>query len=149
MNTQHIGAAGELLVQYQLLKFGIDSARLTTDAGIDLVVYVPGQQAARTVQIKANLGPKPAGGRGPLSRNWYFPHECPAELLALVALDSDKVWLFTLKEAQNLAQQHSERGVRQLYWRLDDTLAGTGSPRHEGQMDSFLLGNRATQLFPS
>jgi len=33
MNTQHIGAAGELLVQYQLLKLGIDSARLTTDAG--------------------------------------------------------------------------------------------------------------------
>jgi hypothetical protein len=32
MNTQHIGAAGELLVQYQLLKLGIDSARLTTDA---------------------------------------------------------------------------------------------------------------------
>ena len=33
MTTQHIGAAGELLVQYRLLKLGIDSARLTTDAG--------------------------------------------------------------------------------------------------------------------
>lgn len=29
MSTQHIGAAGELLVQYRLLKLGIDSARLT------------------------------------------------------------------------------------------------------------------------
>jgi hypothetical protein len=28
---QHIGAVGELLVQYQLLKIGIDSARMTTD----------------------------------------------------------------------------------------------------------------------
>lgn len=36
MSIQHIGAAGELLVQYQLLKLGIDSVRLTTDAGIDL-----------------------------------------------------------------------------------------------------------------
>jgi hypothetical protein len=29
VTTQHIGAAGELLVQYRLLKVGIDSARLT------------------------------------------------------------------------------------------------------------------------
>ena len=42
LGTQAIGAAGELLVQYQLLKLGIDSARLTTDSGIDLVMYVPG-----------------------------------------------------------------------------------------------------------
>ena len=41
MRTQHIGAAGVLLVQYQLLKMGIDSARMTTDAGVDLVVYGP------------------------------------------------------------------------------------------------------------
>ena len=148
MSTQHIGAAGELLVQYQLLKFGIDSARLTTDAGVDLVVYAPGDQAAHTVQVKTNQGPKPAGGRGPLSRGWYFPHECPAQLLALVALDTDTVWLFTLMEAQELAQQHSERGIRQLYWRLEGPAAGTNSTRHEGQMAGFLLANRAPQLFP-
>lgn len=29
-------------MQYQLLKMGIDSARMTTDAGVDLVVYAPG-----------------------------------------------------------------------------------------------------------
>lgn len=47
LGTQAIGAAGELLVQYQLLKLGIDSARLTTDSGIDLVMYVPGTLANR------------------------------------------------------------------------------------------------------
>ena len=41
--TSPFGAAGELLVQYQLLKIGIDSARMTADAGLDLVVYAPGQ----------------------------------------------------------------------------------------------------------
>ncbi len=51
MSTQHIGAAGELLVQYQLLKLGVDSARMTTDAGIDLVVYAPGDRSASTVEI--------------------------------------------------------------------------------------------------
>jgi hypothetical protein len=149
MNSQHIGAAGELLVQYQLLKFGIDSARLTTDAGVDLVVYSPGDQAAHTIQVKTNLGPKPAGGHGPLSRSWYFPHECAAQLLALVALDTDAVWLLTLEQAQDLAQQHSERGMRQLYWRLEAEPAAGKSLRHEAEMTSYLIANRALELFPS
>ena len=149
MNTQHIGAAGELLVQYQLLKIGIDSARMTTDAGIDLVVYAPGDRSASTVQVKANMGAKPAGGRGPLSRGWYFPDQCPAQLLAFVALDTDTAWLFTQKEAQELAQQHSTRGIRQLYWRLKATPVGPKSPRHEAQMVDYLLPTRAAQLFPN
>ena len=53
------------------------------------------------------MSAKPEGGRGPLSRGWYFPDQCPAQLLAFVALDTDTAWLFTLKEAQELAQQHS------------------------------------------
>ena len=149
MNTQHIGAAGELLVQYQLLKLGIDSARLTTDAGVDLVVYAPGDRSASTVQVKANIGPKPSGGRGPLSRGWYFPQHCPAQLIALAALDTDTVWLFTLAEAHDLAQQYSNRGIRQLYWRLEPTLASAAAPRHEGQMATYLLAKRAPQLFPA
>ena len=82
---------------------------MTTDAGVDLVVYAPGDRSASTVQVKTNTGAKPAGGRGPLSRRWYFPDQCPAQLLAFIALDTDTAWLFTLKEAQELAQQHSER----------------------------------------
>jgi hypothetical protein len=50
-------------VQYQLLKMGIDSARMTTDAGIDLVVYAPGNRSASTVQVKTNMSAKPEGGR--------------------------------------------------------------------------------------
>ncbi len=52
MTTQHIGAAGERLVQYRLLKLGIDSALLTTDVGVDLVVYSPTEGRATTVQVK-------------------------------------------------------------------------------------------------
>jgi len=64
------------------------------------------------------MSAKSAGGRGPLSRGWYFPDQCPEQLLAFVALDTHTAWLFTLNEARELAQQHSERGIRQLYWRL-------------------------------
>ena len=50
-------------MQYRLLKSGIDSARLTTDAGIDLVVYAPGNATATTVHVKTNLAAGPAGER--------------------------------------------------------------------------------------
>lgn len=148
MTTQHIGAAGELLVQYQLLKLDIDSARLTTDAGIDLVVYAPGTATATTVQVKANLAAKPAGGKGQLSRGWDFPHICPAQLLALVALDCDSVWLFTMAEARELAQQHSPKGIRKLYWFLTPPTGGAAGARHQDEMAQFLLEARAPLLFP-
>jgi hypothetical protein len=148
VSTPHIGAAGELLVQYRLLRLGIDSARLTTDAGIDLVVYAPGNAEATTVQVKTNLAAKPAGGKGQLSRGWDFPHTCSAQLLALVALDSDCVWLFTMSEARELAQQHSPKGIRKLYWFVQLPTGGAAGARHEAEMTPFLLEERATQFFP-
>lgn len=136
-----------MLVQYKLLKLGIDSARLSTDAGIDLVVCAPATRVASTVQVKANLAPKPAGGRGPLSRGWYFPHDCPAQLVALVALDVDRVWMFTMDEACQLAQQHSTRGIHQLYWQLEPR-AARSPVRVESEMRPYLLEARASTLFP-
>jgi hypothetical protein len=47
-----------------------------------------------------------------------------------------------------LAQQHSERGMRQLYWRLKAAPAGPKPPRYEAQMVDYLLAARAAQLFP-
>ncbi len=135
-------------MQYRLLKVGIDSARLTTDAGIDLVVYAPRSAEATTVQVKSNLSARPAGGKGQLSRGWDFPHTCPAQLLALVALDVDRVWLFTLAEARELAQQHSPKGVRKLYWFVEPPTGGAGGARHEAEMAQYLLEDRAEQLFP-
>jgi hypothetical protein len=37
LSTAQIGRCGELLVQLELLKRGIESAAMTTDTGIDLV----------------------------------------------------------------------------------------------------------------
>jgi hypothetical protein len=47
METAQIGASGVLLIQYKLLKRGIDSSPMTTDDGIDLVVYSPAARRAR------------------------------------------------------------------------------------------------------
>lgn len=150
MGTLHIGAAGELLVQYRLLKLGIDSGRLTTDAGVDLVAYSPKTGEATTIQVKTVQKPTPAGGRGRLAIGWYFPHELKADLLAVALLSTDTVWLFTRAEAQALAQQHSTHNIRRLYWYTDETAPPKSeTARRASEMTGYLLEARAKESFPS
>jgi hypothetical protein len=78
LSTLHIGAAGELRVQYKLLKLGLDSARLSTDSRIDLVVYAPGATKATTVQVNTKHVPTPAGGTGRPALAFTFPHDLPS-----------------------------------------------------------------------
>jgi hypothetical protein len=150
MSSQHIGAAGELLVQYQLLKLGIDSARLTTDSGIDLVAYSPATRAATTIQVKAVERPTPAGGTGRLAIGWSFPDALRAQILALASLSQDAVWLFTADEAREIAQQHSPKNIRRLYWYVNpETPQRNTSPLKQSDMDMYLLDRRAPTLFPN
>ena len=67
MNNQQIGRCGELLFQYKLLLLGIESSRMKTGSGIDLVAYSPRNRRAYTVQIKTNEKPMPSGENGKLS----------------------------------------------------------------------------------
>jgi hypothetical protein len=137
LGTQAIGAAGELLVQYQLLKQGIDSARLTTDSGIDLVMYVHGHQTAFTVQVKAKLKPVPAGGKGKLLLSWPFPDDSPAQWLACVDLSTDNVWMFPIDQARKLAQQKHAGGTRLLYFYTDESV-GPKALRHSDMTEHRL-----------
>ena len=146
--TQHIGAAGELLVQYQLLKLGIDSARLTTDSGIDLVAFDSATGEALTVQVKTMDRATPSGGTGRKSIGWSFPDNTRAQILAFAHLEEDRVWLFTSAEARQIAQQHSVTNTRRLYWYTDlSTPQKNGAPLIETDMNSFLLTTRAPRLF--
>lgn len=147
--TQHIGAAGELLVQYQLLKMGIDSARLTTDSGIDLVAYAPATGTATTIQVKTVERSTAAGGRGRSAIGWNFPHATPAQLLAFAYLELDRVWIFTAARARELAQQHTLGGMRRLYWYTDlETPQRAGVPLIMTDVDEWLLEVQAPRLFP-
>ncbi len=69
-STQHIGKSGELLVQYQLLKYGIDSAAMTTDSGVDLVAYSPKSVQSYTIQVKIKEKATQGGGKGKMSLAW-------------------------------------------------------------------------------
>jgi len=87
---------------------------MTTDAGIDLVAYSPTAAAPKTIQVKTNLKAKPGGGKGQLALDWWLPHDSPAQLIALVDLEGDRVWLLRKVEMVELAQQRPE-GRLHLY----------------------------------
>jgi hypothetical protein len=116
--TAQIGRAGELLVQYRLLLLGIESAPMSTDSGIDLVAYSPMAQRPRTVQVKANLKAKPGGGKGKAALDWWVPEDTPAELIALVDLSEQRLWIFERTEFSRHAQQHSG-GRHHIYMYTD------------------------------
>lgn len=111
LSTQQIGKLGELLVQYQLLKLGIETAHLTTDAGIDLVAYSKESAAPKTIQVKTNLQAKRAGGKGALALDWTFPEFSAAEIIALVDISKNRVWMFSLAQAIRCAQQNKNGNV--------------------------------------
>lgn len=145
--TQHIGKAGELLVQYKLLKFGIDSAAMTTDSGIDLVAYSPKSNRSFTIQVKTKEKPLPDGGKGKLSLAWDLRDNSPAELVAITDLSTDSVWLFTHAEYGNFAQQHSAKGNLKLYMYVDETVKTKKEMALLSQFEPYRIENRIVTFF--
>jgi hypothetical protein len=148
LSTAQIGRCGELLVQYELLMLGVESAALSTDAGIDLVAYSPNAAAAQTIQVKANQKSKPSGGRGKAALDWWIPEDNPAQLIALVDLSSKRIWTFLKAELAALAQQKSS-GRLHLYMYTDPSHQPkkVGRLAHSHEFDKYKLENRASSLF--
>ncbi len=150
LSTLQIGALGVLLTQFELLKEGIESAHLTTDAGIDLVAYSPKKVKPVTIQVKANLKPKPGGGKGPNSVDWTVPGDSPAELFSFVDVSERRVWLVTKNEIERVAQQHPKSGKHHLYMYVVDPakLKGKiGIASHVSNFDKYRLEKRIKELF--
>lgn len=148
LSTAQIGRCGELLVQYRLLLLGIESAPMSTDTGIDLVAYSPSQKHPITIQVKTNLKPKPAGGKGQDAIDWWLAANSPAELVAFVNLEEQAVWVMTHAEVQEYAQQKSG-GRYHLYMYTDPAASPKKSNhrKHAYEFEDFRLENRATKLF--
>jgi hypothetical protein len=148
LSKAQIGHCGELLVQLRLLQSGIESARLSTDAGIDLVAYSPIKAQPLTIQVKTNLKAKPAGGKGNPALDWWIDGNSPAQLAAFADLSHQHVWLFRLPELISLAQQHSG-GKHHLYMYLErkGTLRIPWRFAYRDEFDEYLLENRVHDLF--
>jgi hypothetical protein len=129
---------------------GIESAHLTTDAGIDLVAYSPKGVRLVTIQVKANRQPKPSGGKGSDALDWWVPASSPADYVAFVDLSTQSVWLLSQAEVAELAQQQS-RGRYHLYMYTNKEAKPAKSGRlalcHE--FEPYLLQNRAVGVFGS
>jgi hypothetical protein len=147
ITTQHIGSAGELLVQYKLLKFGVDSAAMTTDSGIDLVAYSPKTNRAYTIQVKTKERPNQGGGKGKLALDWNLRASSPAELVAVTDLSTDSVWLFTHAEFERFAQQHSEKGILKLYMYVDESVRTKKEMALVSQFEQYRIENRVITFF--
>ena len=148
LTTAQIGKCGELLVQYRLLLLGIESAPMSTDAGVDLVAYSPRLSQALTIQIKTNLRAKPGGGRGRAALDWWVPELVSATLVALVDLSTEKVWLFKREELRDLVQQKSS-GRMHLYMYTDPAAKPRKQDRlsHAYEFERFIISNRAGEIF--
>jgi len=147
LTTQQIGRLGELLVQYELLRLGIDSSPMTTDAGVDLVAYSTSNRRAFTIQVKTNLTPKPSGGKGSPAIDWWISEDCPAELYALIDVSTRRIWLLTKQELNSTAQQRSN-GRLHLYMYTDSDLNSIAYSRHgDARFSEFLFENRAFTVF--
>ena len=149
LTTQQIGKAGELLVQYQLLLHGIESSRLTTDTGIDLVAYSPRKEHAFTIQVKTVHQAKRNAGKGPLKIDWWPPQDSPAELFAFVHLATNRVWLVRTTELDKVAQQKPEgRYHFVMTTEADAKDRKDGQPSHDFEFVKYLLENRrVSKLF--
>ena len=134
-------------MQYRLLKFGIDSAAMTTDSGIDLVAYSPKNSRSFTIQVKTQETPLKGGGKGKLALAWDLRDSSPAELVAVTDLSTDSAWLFTHAEFERLAQQHSEKGSLKLYMYVDESVNTKKKMALLSQFDQYRLENRIDTFF--
>jgi hypothetical protein len=147
LTTQQIGRLGELLVQYELLRYGIDSAPMTTDTGVDLVAYSDAKGRSITLQVKTNLAPKPGGGKGAPAVDWWVSEDCPAELYALADLSTRRIWILSKQELTSAAQQ-SSNGRLHLYMYTDPESGALAYSRHgDDRFSEFLFENRVFSLF--
>ncbi len=146
--TRHIGKAGELLVQYKLIRYGIDSSAMTTDAGIDLVAYSPRNNKAYTIQVKTQEKPSPGGGgKGKLAMAWDLKETSPADLVAVTDISTSSVWLFTHSEFIDFAQQHSPKGIYKLYMYVDETVKTKKEKALKSQFANYLIDQRIKTFF--
>ena len=143
-----IGKCGELLVQYQLLLRGIESAPMSTDTGIDLVTCSPKLPHPITVQVKTNLQSKPGGGKGKLALDWWVPNDTPAHYVALVDLSSESIWFMSPAELRIHAQQQPA-GRLHIYMYTDPSAQPRRSDRlaHLHEFEHFKLANRVSAVY--
>lgn len=146
LTTQQKGRCGELLVQYLLLKHGIESAHLTTDTGIDLVSYPRTASSGRVKPISIQV--KTSSHRGVAEDRWIewsVPSACPADFIAAVDLERNKAWFFSMANFKKVAKK-AGTGYYRLWWSPPDYHSGRQA-RDESQFVKYEMERGISKVF--
>ena len=114
------------------------------------MAYSSGTERALTIQIKANLRPKPAGGTGRFALDWWLRQDSPAELVALVDLSADGIWMVRHEELAAAAQQRPQ-GRLHFYFYVEDDYRPRIADGHftDYTWFSWLIASRNCSTFRS
>jgi hypothetical protein len=148
LTSQQKGRCGELLVQLMLLKHGIESAPLTTDTGIDLVAYPRTVNSAWQLDRPARIQIKASTHRGNSSDKylgWDVTEDCPADFIALVDLDRNKLWLFPITDFKKFASKAGKLN-RRLWW-CPPGYEYQKQHRHESDFADYEMDNGILNAF--
>ena len=147
LTTQQKGRCGELLVQYVLLKHGIESAPLTTDTGIDLVVYPRTATSNWPADKPVTIQIKTSTYRGSATNKWLewnLPNNCPADYVSIVDLERNKVWFFKLADFKSVATKSGEQ--LRLWWPPPE-YDYPKAPRHESDFAKYEIDKGIRNAF--
>lgn len=128
-------------MKQRLLERGINVAVPEIDEGVDLLANWP-QGEWVTIQVNTTEHATHAGLGADKSRpilSWTFPMGMSVDLLALVNLEHDAIYLYPLEIAEELAQQSAERSYR-LYFDIGE-YQSTHSKIRKDTHDPYLLEN--------
>ena len=140
---RQIGKCGELLVQYTLLKKGVDSAHLTTDPGIDLIAFPSVREKPVTIQVKTSRLHSDYAGDKYL--RWQIPETCPADYIAMVDFHRDKCWLIETEKFKRKAH-HTRDNQRRLHLYLS-AREPESLKRQEEEFTEYEMGNAIPKVF--
>ncbi len=119
---------------------------MTTDSGVDLVVFSAKQDRAWTVQVKTCQAPKAAGGRGRLALDWRLESANAAQVVGLADLHGERAWLFDRSMFNRIAQQDTGTD-RHFYAYTDTDYTPTRANCHVRDFDADLIDLAAQRLF--
>ena len=140
MKKYHIINAGKLLLQYKLLKCGIESIQKTN--GNDAIIEISLRNKVYNIQVKTTEKPRPGGGKGKDAISWNI-RNISADFIACVNLLGDEAWLFTPKELIKLAQHPSKD---KLYIYTNETVK-TRKRSLKTEFKEYLIDNRINSNF--
>ena len=118
LDEKKIGKCGELLVQYKLLLNGIESLHFPDGQSNCLIAYTKSSKKPITILVRTIVKAKPGGERQKLALEWIIQKGTKVDVVALVDLSRNKVWLFTIDEISVKAQKNSN-GNYNLYMYVD------------------------------